>query len=346
MTAITSPPLLDLDASLANRWDWQPNPLALREEATRLSSHVRPAHLDPARTTLLLVDMQRDFCLPEGALFVAGQSGRGAVDDTARLCSFAARNLEQITDITCTLDTHQPVHIFFAGFWQKRDGEPVAAGRVVSAADVESGDLVPRPELATPLLGVGASAEDLRREALEYCRALESQGRYQLFLWPEHCLLGSDGHALVGLVQQVRLFHAWARRTTAPLLSKGMAPLTEHYSALGPEVRTAGRRSHRSAEEHAVIDRLLTNDRLLIAGQASSHCVLASVDDLIAEALQRDASLVARIHVLTDCMSPVVLRDDAGNVVADFSAQADEAFERWRTAGVQLVRSTDELPEL
>src|SRR5262249_40028432 len=47
---------------------------------------LRPAAEDRARVGLLAVDVQNTFCLPEFELFVAGRSGRGAIDDSARLC--------------------------------------------------------------------------------------------------------------------------------------------------------------------------------------------------------------------------------------------------------------------
>ncbi len=51
---------------------------------------------------LLLIDVQKDFCFPEGSLYVAGRSGRGAIDDSRRIAEFVYRNLGAITDITTT----------------------------------------------------------------------------------------------------------------------------------------------------------------------------------------------------------------------------------------------------
>src|SRR5919197_5545723 len=62
---------------------------------------------DAFRLCLLAVDVQNTFCVPGFELFVAGRSGRGAVDDNRRLCEFLYRNLRAITQIVPTLDTHQ-----------------------------------------------------------------------------------------------------------------------------------------------------------------------------------------------------------------------------------------------
>ena len=54
---------------------------------------ITPASQDKRRVWLLLVDMQNTFCLPDFELFVAGPSGRGAVEDSIRLCRFIYANL-------------------------------------------------------------------------------------------------------------------------------------------------------------------------------------------------------------------------------------------------------------
>jgi hypothetical protein len=90
-----------------------------------------------------------------------------------------------------------------------------------------------------------------------YCEELERAGKYQLYLWPPHCLLGSDGHALAGVVHAARLFHAFARGAQSWVEVKGGNPLTENYSVLRPEVldalrrRAAGPAQHRLREDAA-----------------------------------------------------------------------------------------------
>ena len=69
------------------------------------------------RVHLLLIDVQKDFCFPEGSLYVAGRCGTGAIDDSRRIAEFIYRNLGAITDITTTLDTHLAYQIFFPSFW-------------------------------------------------------------------------------------------------------------------------------------------------------------------------------------------------------------------------------------
>ena len=107
-----------------------------------------PSDHDP-RIGLLLVDCQNTFCIPGYELFVAGRSGRGAVDDNTRLCGFIYRNLDVLTEITATLDTHTALQIFHPVFWVDEDGDhPVGGQTEITLADVEEGRWCPNPAVA------------------------------------------------------------------------------------------------------------------------------------------------------------------------------------------------------
>jgi nicotinamidase-related amidase len=77
-------------------------------------------------------------------------------------------------------------------------------------------------------------------------------------------------------------------------------------------------------------------DRLVIAGQAKSHCVAWTIADLLSDLRNEDPALADKIYLLEDCTSPVVVPG------ADFTEQADEAFSRFAEAGMHLVKSTDD----
>lgn len=331
------------DPARAARWDFAPDPAALATAAADWAREhgLRPAAADGRRVELLVIDAQRDFSFPQGTLYVGGRSGRGAVEDNTRLARFVYQNLDALTGITCTLDTHFPFQIFFPTFWEGRDGEPVGPHREVTADDVGSGTLRPRRELAAWLCD-GDQAW-LARQAQFYCEQLERAGKYRLYLWPLHCLAGGDGHALAGVIQEARLFHAFARRVPNPLEVKGGHPLTENYSVLSPEVLLRHDGGELAQRNGPLYDRLLSADALYVAGQASSHCVRSSVDDLLDEIVRRDPALAPRVHVLVDCMSAVAVPDGAGGFVADFTPQAEAALARWEAAGLKLVRSGDPL---
>src|SRR5438105_2064498 len=102
----------------------------------RKAHGIRPAASDSRNAHLLLIDVQKDFCFPEGSLYVGGRSGRGAVDDSQRIAEFIYRNLATLTNITTTLDTHFAYQIFFPSFWLRKDGEPLQPFREITSEQI------------------------------------------------------------------------------------------------------------------------------------------------------------------------------------------------------------------
>lgn len=333
-------------SSQAEDWAYAPSVPVLHAaaETWRRAHGIRPAATDRRKVHLFLVDTQKDFCLPAGSLFVGGRSGRGAVDDTRRIVEFIYRNLGQITEITVTLDTHIPHQIFFPAFWQDEGGNAPSAHRFVTGDDIRGGHLRPRSDLASWL--AGGDADWLLRQAEFYCDTLEATGKYRLYLWPPHCLLGGEGHLLVGAVQQARLFHAFVRGSRNDLVVKGDEPLTESYSVFAPEVRLRFDGEPLGTRNHDLARRLLEADAIVIAGQAASHCVKSSVEDFLGEINSLDPRLAEKVYLLTDCMSAVAVpdADQPGAFLADFTTEAQDALAQFARAGIHIVSSTDPMP--
>jgi nicotinamidase-related amidase len=286
-----------------------------------------PAADDSRRIALLLVDVQNTFCLPDFELYVPG-----AVDDGRRICEFVYRNLDAITQIVLTLDTHQAMQIFHALWLVDEDGRHPAPYTAVSADDVERGVWRFNPD-AGGALGVDPEAGQLH--LLEYTRRLERGGKYALTVWPYHAMLGGIGHALVSAVEEAVFFHTVARQSQARFEAKGRVPWTEHYSALGPEVTDGPAGEHVERRNEQLIAHLLDFDAVVIAGEAKSHCVAWTIDDLL-----EVPELAEKTYLLEDCSSPVVVPG-----VVDYSREADAAFERFAAAGMHVVRSTEPLED-
>ena len=81
---------------------------------------------------------------------------------------------------------------------------------------------------------------------------------------------------------------------------------------------------------------LLGFDMVIVAGQAKSHCLAWTIDDLLAHHSAQEQRLAQRTYLLEDCTSPIVVPG-----VVDYSGEADAAFERFAAAGMHVVRSTD-----
>src|SRR5262249_51641302 len=131
------------DPRNAERWAYAPDQQALFSAAAawRRKHDVKPAASDKESVHLLLIDVQKDFCFPQGPLSVAGRSGSGALDDRRRIAEFVYRNLGSITSITATMDTHFAYQIFFASFWVTGDDQPVAPHREITTAQIDAGEV-------------------------------------------------------------------------------------------------------------------------------------------------------------------------------------------------------------
>jgi nicotinamidase-related amidase len=294
---------------------------------------LQPAADDQTRIGLLAIDVQNTFCIPEFELFVGGRSGMGAVEDNVRLCEFIYRNLGIITKIIVTMDTHLAAQIFHSVFWVNHAGEHPPAMRMISLEDVEAGLWKANPAIAPSLKLNPAHLQDY---ALHYVRKLNIDAKYPLTIWPYHSMLGGIGHALVSSLEEACFFHNIARSSQTCFEIKGNNPLTENYSVLKPEVLTNQDEQAIAQKNTALIQTLLEFDAIIIAGQAKSHCVAWTIDDLLTEIQARDPKLAQHVYLLEDCTSPVVVPG-----VIDFTDQADAAFQRFAHAGMHVVKSTD-----
>ncbi|MEM6350615.1 MAG: isochorismatase [Cyanobacteria bacterium P01_D01_bin.14] len=302
------------------------------QQTIPLASHDSPS------VCLLAIDVQNTFCLPEFELFVGGRSGMGAVEDTTRLCEFIYRNLGYITEIVPTLDTHTAVQIFHPAFWIDPDGQPPEPMTLIEWADVKSGQWRVNPNIAS---GLDLDSAALEQFVTHYAQRLSEDGKYPLTIWPYHSMLGGIGHALVPAFEEACFFHNRVRQRQTRFEIKGGNPLTENYSVLRPEVLDAPTGKPIAQKNWPLIQHLLTFDAVIVAGQAKSHCVAWTVDDLLTEIQAIDPSLAHKIYLLEDCTSPVVVPG-----VVDFTEAANAAYRRFVAAGMSVIQSGQNVAEL
>lgn len=266
-------------------------------------------------TGLLVIDPQVDF-MEGGALAVPG-----ATADMQRLAALLDRAGDRIDAVTVTLDSHNVFDIAHPAYWRLPDGTQPAPFTVVTVDDVRSGRI-------RPVAGTTEAGLDRTDWVLFYLDALETTGKHVLTIWPEHCLVGTPGHAVQPDLMAALL--RWSARRARPVdwVLKGLQPDSENYSAIAPEVPVAG-----AGRNEALAARLAATRTLLVAGEALSHCVRATVSDLL---LDRPA---AGLVMLEDATSSV-----AALPGLDFPALGRAFLDELVARGGRLARTTDRLP--
>jgi len=226
---------------------------------------------------LLVVDMQNDFCLPEGSLYVPG-----AVDDVLNLEVFILKNLNLIDHIILTQDNHHVMDISHACFWTNEQQEHPAEFTAITPEDTENGTW---RGLLNP------------EKANEYIKKLEVQNEYPHTIWPEHCIIGSEGAAIAKpLMEAVK---RWARKGKYyELIPKGTNPFTEHFGALRANIPQ--KNAPETDLNNELLNRLHEYENIIIAGEAKSHCVGNTIKQII-----QYSDLADRLIILEDCMSNV-----------------------------------------
>lgn len=290
-----------------------PDVARIAEQAQQ--SNLPLATQDAQKIHLVIIDMQVDFCHVGGSLYVPG-----AGDDIRRLIEFIYRHAGRISQITCSLDSHLPHQIFHPAWWADAEGRHPAPFTLITYAEVTAGKWRPLQE---------------PERSIRYLQKLEAEAKKTLTIWPYHVMIGSMGNALDPELFSAVLWHSLARQSQPHWLTKGSIPLTEHYSIIQPEVPMPDQPM--GGKNQAFLDTLAEADALIIAGEASSHCVLETVEDLLEEFDQRP-DILRRIYFLSDCTSPVVHPE------VDFAAIAQARFAEFAAQGVNFIKSTDPLP--
>ena len=174
------------------------------------------------KTSVFIIDPQRDFH-HGGSLAVPGADA-----DSQRIADMIMKNKHNIHEIFVSLDSHHPSHIAHAAFWVgKNNNNKPAPFTTITYKDIV--DEVWQPRDHSP-----------DSEVLEWCKiytkALERKGRMTLTIWPDHCIIGSKGHAIEENINEA--LQDWSQHSKRPVkyVMKGQNCRTEFYSALEAEV--------------------------------------------------------------------------------------------------------------
>lgn len=255
------------------------------------------------KTVFLGIDIQQDF-MDNGALGVPGAS-----QDVIRMGQFIYNNIEKISEIIVSLDTHEPAQIFHPYWWEDTAGNHPAPYTIIKLEDLTNGHwhAVTDPALSK-----------------HYVRQLEKAGK-QLCIWPYHCINGTTGWALENQFSNLIHFMSVAARIPVQKICKGQYPLSEMYGIIRPEY------SMHDTTNTKLLEKIASFDKIVIAGEAKSHCVLESIKQ-ICEYYYDKLEITRKIYVLTDCMSDI----------PGFEQQSQTGYKILASKyKINLVKSTD-----
>jgi nicotinamidase-related amidase len=285
---------------------------------------------DKLKVAVMMIDAQNTFCIPGFELFV-----QGAPDDNERLARFLYTNARYITKMIPTMDTHIAMQIFHPSFWNDAAGNTVSDYTQIGLDDLNNGTYVVNPATVAALDRGYAQVTSYARS---YVESLEKKGKNKLMIWPYHAMMTGIGHALVSVVEEAIHFHGILRNSNPDIRIKGGHPLTENYSVIEPEVTTYEHNGTTiviaPSSGAAFVQTLMEYDVVIIAGQAKSHCVAWTIEDMLRNIATKDPALAQKVYLLDDCTSPVV------TPAYDFTNDANAAFARFAQAGMHIVQST------
>lgn len=283
------------------------NPIALNGILKLANDEqLAPAKQNTERVLFLGIDVQQDF-MDNGALGVPGAHG-----DVERMTKFIYNNMDKIANIAVSIDTHTPHQIFHPCWWVDENGNNPAPYTVITLADLDAGKW--KPVIAP-------------KESREYVKHLEQDGKKQLCVWSYHCIQGTTGCALENQFANMIYFHSVAKKSVVKRLIKGTDPLSEMYGIIKPEYDT------HNYINIDFLNQLETYDKIVIAGEAKSHCVLETIKQILEHFANRP-EITNKIYILSDCMSSI----------PGYEQVTDDTFNNFVSVyGVNIVNSTDNI---
>lgn len=281
---------------------------------------------------LLIIDPQNDF--HDDPLIDEKQRGytgtlaiNGATNDSIRITKMIMDNIDDIDEIYVTLDTHLKRHIAHACFWEswiekKENGEEIIHPQpydIITNDDIKKGIYKPKCN------GTLEEKNQLKAHCETYTKELENKGKFQLCIWPEHCLIGTKGHAIIPTLNNA--LNTWCRKTAKSInfIHKTQNTLTEMYSALEAEVPIPNDPTTMLNKDF--LNRLKIADQLLICGQAKSHCVNFTTRDILK-------------HWTKDKQRICILEDGCSNVKG-FEAQGNKFITDMEKEGLTICKTIE-----
>lgn len=257
---------------------------------------------------LIMIDPQIDFCQPNGKLFVTG-----ADKDMEKLARFIPKVGKKLADIHCTLDSHQIIHIAHPIFWQDSKGRHPNPFTQITVDDVKNGKWT-------------TTNPAWQARGLAYVEALQVHGRYVLMIWPPHCLIGSQGAALVPAISDALIKWEQDNFGRVNFVAKGSNLFTEHYSAVQADVPDD--KDNTTKLNTDLITTVSQADEIWATGEALSHCMANTMTDIAN-------------NFGEDNIKKIVLLEDTTSSVGGCEKMGSDFVAAMVKRGMQVAKTTD-----
>lgn len=282
------------------------NPIDMNELLQKADTEsLNPAKEDKEKVLFLAIDVQNDF-MENGSLGVPGAHG-----DVERITKFIYDNMDKISNIAVSIDTHKPHQIFHPCWWIDENGKHPDPYTVITKADLDAGKW---RAIISPVTSI------------EYVEGLEKTGKV-LCVWPYHCLQGTFGHSLESQFMNMVYFHSVAKRTTLTSMTKGNDPMTEMYGVFKKEFDYG-----KNYINIDMLNKFANYDKIVVVGEAKSHCVLESIKQMLEHYKTFAPETTKKVYILEDCMSSIPGYEDTTNKTFD---------DFKKSYGVNIVKSTE-----
>lgn len=196
---------------------------------------------------LIIVDPQNDFCDPEGSLYVPGAE---------KDCDIIAKMIQSIdfTDIFVTLDMHHEYSIYHNIFWNEYEEQYMIVNK-----DNYLTKYTPR------------NIHDIERiKNMFVCQ------HKPIDVWPVHCVIGEWGSSINPVIANALSNYTVKTTNRIKYCFKGLDPYEEEYSAFSIPSKSGGKGIF-----FYWVDSYLHHSEIYICGEAASHCVKQTLQDIM-----------------------------------------------------------------
>ena len=254
------------------------NPIS-QSEIYNLASSVNIINNDK-NEALLIIDAQRDFIDTEkGALAV-----KGAYYDIKRIIKFIYDNIESLSSIYATMDTHRYDSIFHPFLWKKPNGEYAEPFTEITLEKIENSEIIP-------------VYKDIQTE---YIKKLKEQGSQNLIIWQYHCIYATDGWLIEKQLSNMLTFFEVSKKTSIKKIIKGTDKFTEMYGAIKPEVITNSKNQY----DDSWVKEIKDYDKIFVCGEAKDYCVYETIKQFC-EMYKSEKNITEKIYMLKNCSSSI-----------------------------------------